>query len=64
MRDVYKSLVGKPEGKKTLGKSRRRWECSSHIIMDLKEIGWEGMDWIQLSQGRDQWRTVLNLHIL
>jgi len=45
------SLVGKPEGKRPLGKTMRRWEDG--IIMDLKALGWEGVDWIHLVQGRD-----------
>jgi hypothetical protein len=51
-------LVGKPEGKRTLGRSRRRWVDS--IKMDLREIGWGGMDWIDLTQDRDQWRALVN----
>jgi hypothetical protein len=58
-------LVGKPEGKRPLGRSRRRWE--DNIIMDLTEIGWVGMDWIDLAQDRDQCRalvdTVMNLRV-
>jgi hypothetical protein len=50
--------VGKPEGKRPLGRPRRRWE--NNIRMDLKEIGWGGMDWIDLAQDRDQWRAVVN----
>jgi hypothetical protein len=57
--------VGKPEGKKPLGRPRRRWEDNSK--MDLREIGWGGMDWIDLAQDRDQWRalvnTVMNLRV-
>jgi hypothetical protein len=53
----YRILVRKPEGKRPLG---------SPIKMDLREIGWDGMDWIDLAQDRDQWRalvnTVMNLH--
>jgi hypothetical protein len=51
-------LVGKPEGKRPLGRSRRRWE--DNIRMDLREIGWEGVDWKHLAQDRDQWRAVVN----
>jgi hypothetical protein len=58
-------LVGKPEGKRPLGRPRRRWE--DNIIMDLREIGWGGMDCIDLAQDRDQWRalvnTVMNLRV-
>jgi hypothetical protein len=57
-------LVGKPEGKRPPGRPRRRWE---NIKMDLREIGWGGMDWINLVQDRDQWRalvnTVMNLRV-
>jgi hypothetical protein len=50
--------VGKPEGKRPLGKPRRRWE--DNIEMDIREIGWGGMDWIDLAQDRDRWRALLN----
>jgi hypothetical protein len=57
--------VGKPEGKRPLGKPRSRWE--DNIRMDLREIGWGGMDWIDLAQDRDQSRalvnTVMNLRV-
>jgi hypothetical protein len=49
-------LVGKPEGKRPLGRRRRRWV--DNIKMDLREIGWDGMDWIDLAQDRDQWRLL------
>jgi hypothetical protein len=51
-------LVGKPEGKRPLGRPRRRWE--DNIRMDLREIGWSGTDWIDLTQDRDQWRAFVN----
>jgi hypothetical protein len=51
-------LVGMPEGKRPLGGTRRRWV--DNIKMDLREIGWGGMDWIDLAQDRDQWRALLN----
>jgi hypothetical protein len=51
-------LVGKPEGKRPLGRPRRRWVDT--IEMDLREIGWDGMDWIHLAQDRDQWRALVN----
>jgi hypothetical protein len=51
-------LVGKPEGKRSLGRPRSRWV--DNIKMDLREIGWGGMDWIHLTQDRDQWRTLVN----
>jgi hypothetical protein len=58
-------LVGKPEGKRPLGRFRRGWE--NNIKMDLREIGWGGMDWIDLAQDRDQCRalvnTVMNLRV-
>jgi hypothetical protein len=55
---VYKVLVGKPEGKRPLGRPRRRWE--NEIRMDLREIGLGGVDWIRLAQDRDRWRTVVS----
>jgi hypothetical protein len=55
---TYKILVGKPEGKRPLGRPRRRWE--NNIKMDRREIGWGGMDWITLVQDRDQWRALMN----
>jgi hypothetical protein len=65
-RNMYRGLMGKPEGKRPLGRPRRRWEDG--IRMDLREIGWGSVDWIQLAQGRDQWRvlvnTVMNLRVL
>jgi hypothetical protein len=51
--------VGNPEGKRKLGRPRRRWE--NNIKMDLREIGWGGMDWIDLAQDRDQWRALVNM---
>jgi hypothetical protein len=50
--------VGKPEGKRPLGRPRRRWV--DNIRMDLREVVWDGMDWIGLAQDRDQWRALLN----
>jgi hypothetical protein len=65
-RKVYKVLVGKPEGKRPLGRPRRRWEDG--IRMDLKKIGLGGVYWIDLAQDRDQWRAVvsavMNLRVL
>jgi hypothetical protein len=49
-RNAYRILVGKPEGKRPLGRSRRRW--MDNIKMDLREIRWGGMDWIDLAQDR------------
>jgi len=64
-RGVYRVLVGKPEGKRPLGRHRRRWE--NNIKMDLQEVGFRGMDWIELAQDRDRWwalvSTVMNLQV-
>jgi hypothetical protein len=57
-RGVYRVLVGKPEGKRPLGRPRRRWE--DNIRMDLQEVGCGGMDWIGLARDRDRWRTIVN----
>jgi hypothetical protein len=63
---VYTGLVGKPEGKRLLGRPRCRWEDG--VRMDLREIGLGGMDWIRLAQDRDRWRVVvsavMNLRVL
>jgi hypothetical protein len=57
--------MGKPEGKRPVGKPTRSWK--DNIKIDLREIGWSGIDWIRLAQDRDQWRalvnTVLNLRV-
>jgi len=53
-RGIYKDLVGKPEGKRPLGRHRRRWE--DNIKMDLQEVGCGSMDWTELAQDRDRWR--------
>jgi hypothetical protein len=58
VRNAYKVLVGKPEVKRPLGRTRRRWE---DIGMTLREIGWEGVDWMHLPQDRDRWRALLNM---
>jgi hypothetical protein len=50
--------VGKPEGKRPLGRPRRRWE--DNIKMNLQEVGCGGMDWIELAQDRDRWRALVN----
>jgi hypothetical protein len=65
-RGVYRILVGRPEGKRPLGRHRRRWE--DNIKLDLMEIGIDEANWIQLAQDRIQWRasvnTVINLQVL
>jgi len=65
-RGVYRVLVGKPEGRRSLGKPRRRWV--DNIRMDLQEVGYGYMDWIGLAQDRDRWRTlgsaVMNIRVL
>jgi hypothetical protein len=64
-RGVYRVLVGKPEGKRSLGRPRRRWV--DNIRMDLQEVGFGYVDWIGLAQYRDSWRTlvsaVMNLRV-
>ena len=55
---VYSVLVGKYEGKRPLGRPRRRWE--DNIKMDLQEVGYGDMDWIELAQDRDRWRALVN----
>ena len=57
-RGVYRVLAGKPEGKRALGRRRRRWE--DNIKMDLKEVGCGGMDRIELAKDRDRWRALVN----
>jgi hypothetical protein len=57
-RNVYRLLVGKPEGKIPLGRPRRRWMNDNKI--DLLEIGSGGVDWIGLAQDRDKWRALVN----
>jgi hypothetical protein len=58
MRNAYSVLVGKPEGKRPLERPRRRWE--DNIIMDLREIGWEGVGWIDVTQNKNQWLALVN----
>ena len=64
-RGVYRFLVGKTEGKRPLGRPRRRWE--DNIKMDLQEVGWGCGDWMELAQDRDRWlalvSTVMNLRV-
>jgi hypothetical protein len=57
-RNAYRILVRKPKGKRPLGRPRRR--CVGNIKMDLKEIGWDDMDWIDLAQDREQWKALVN----
>ena len=57
-RGVYRVLVGKPDGKRTLGRPRGRWE--DNIKKDLQEVGCGSMDWIELAQGGDRWRALVN----
>jgi hypothetical protein len=58
IRSTFNILVGKPEGKRPLGRSRYRW--ANNIRLDLSEIRWEGVDWIHVAQDRNQWRAVVN----
>jgi hypothetical protein len=62
---IYRVLIGRPKGKRPIGRPRRRWE--DNIKLDLMEIGIDGANWIQLAQDRVQWRafvkTVMNLRI-
>jgi hypothetical protein len=57
-RNAYRILIGKPEGNRPLGRSRRTWV--DNIEMDLRETGWDDMDWIDLAQDRDQWLALVN----
>jgi hypothetical protein len=57
-RGVYRVLVGKPEEKRPLRRPRLRWE--DNIRMDLREVGCGSVDWIELAQGRDRWRALVN----
>jgi hypothetical protein len=57
-RNAYRILVGKPEGKRSLGRPRCRWV--DNIKIDLREIGWVGMDWIDLAQDWDHWRALVS----
>jgi hypothetical protein len=64
-RKAYRILLGKPKGKRPLGRRRRRWV--DNIKINIREIGWDDMDWIDLAQDRYQWRalvnTVMNLRV-
>jgi hypothetical protein len=57
-RNVYRLLVEKPEGRRPLGRPRRRWV--DNIRMDLGEVGWGDVDWIGLAQDRNSWRALVN----
>jgi hypothetical protein len=65
VRGAYNILVGRPKGRGPLGRPRRRWD--DNIKMDLREVGFGGVDWIHLAQDRDRWRalvnTVMNLRV-
>jgi hypothetical protein len=58
-RGVYRVLVGKPERKRPLGRPRRRWE--NNIKIDLQEVLYGGIDWIELAQDWDRWRALVNV---
>jgi hypothetical protein len=58
MRNAYKIFIKKPEGKRPCGRPRHRWE--DNITMDLRKIGWEGADWMHLSQDRDQRQALVH----
>jgi hypothetical protein len=58
-RNAYRMLARMPEEKRPVGRPRHRWE--DNIKMDVREIGWGGMDWIDLAEDRDQWRAVVNM---
>jgi hypothetical protein len=60
-RNAYRILVGKPEGKRSLGRPRRRWV--DNIKMDLREVGWGDVDWMDLAQDRGQWRVLLSISL-
>jgi hypothetical protein len=57
-RGAYRILVGRPEGRRPLGRPRRRWE--DNIKMILQEVEWDGVDWIDMAQDRDRWRAVVS----
>jgi hypothetical protein len=57
-RNAYRILVGKPEGRRPLGRPRRRW--MDNIKTALRETGWDGVDWVDLAQDRDHWRALVN----
>ena len=55
-RGAYRASVGSPEGRRPLGRPRRRW--GDNIEMDLQEVGWKHMEWIDMAQDRDRWRAL------
>jgi hypothetical protein len=57
-RIAYRILVGRPEERRPLGRPRRRWE--DNIKVDLQEVGWDGVDWIDMAPDRDRWRVLVN----
>jgi hypothetical protein len=61
-RGVYSVLVGNPEGKRPLGRPRHRWE--DEIKIDLQEVEWRGMDWIDLTQDKDNWQTLVKAAVI
>jgi hypothetical protein len=56
---TYRVLMGRPKGKTPFERTRHRWE--DNLKMDLHEVGWGGMDWIDLAQDRDRWRVLVNV---
>jgi hypothetical protein len=60
-RNAYRILVGKPEGKRPLGRPRRRWVDNIKMDLERDRMGWDGVDWIKLAQDRDQWRALVNM---
>jgi hypothetical protein len=61
MRNEYQILAGKPEGKRLLGSHSHRWE--DNVRVDLREIGWESVDWMHLAEDMDLWQVLVNMVI-
>jgi hypothetical protein len=59
IKNAYKILVGRPDGQTPLGRCRQRWE--DNLRIDLREIGWEGVEWMYLVQDRKQWQALVNM---